>query len=159
MASLAKVPWFQNVGRPSQWDKDVVRIWDWSDWPGPENPGVFSLGGERFQAWRDALFDKHKTKRDELTLSTVWKETHDLVMKVAIPKVSLFSFDEDAWHAPTQSVWSAAWAASVINCYLTYHKSVPEELERIWQWYVRGHWPCGYTKAPVEDAPGELLVF
>lgn len=156
---LNTIPWFKNVGRPSKWDREVKRIYSWAEWPGPEDPGVLALAGERYQAWRDALFETHKAKRDELTLSTAWKEIHDLVMHLAIPRVPLFSFDKDAWHAPTSSVWSAAWTASVINCYLTYHKVVPEELQRVWQWYVRGHWPCGYIETPEDDAPGELLVY
>ncbi len=155
---LQTILWFENIGRRSQWDKSVKRIWKWTQWLGPEDPGVEALGGYRYQAWKDALFNWHRTKRDELTLSTVWDETHSQVMRLAVPKVSQFSFDEDAWHAPTASVWSAAYLSSVIACYLVYRKPIPKELSRVWQWYVRGHWPSGYTSPPEDDASGELLV-
>lgn len=79
-------------------------------------------------------------------------------MQLAVPKVPQFSFDQDVWHAPTASVWSAAYLASVMACYLAYHKPIPAELGQVWRWYVRGHWPCGYTRPPKDDAPGELLI-
>lgn len=68
---LTTIPWFEAIGRPSRWDKSVKRIWKWQQWPGPEYPGVVALDGFRYQAWKDALFKWHRTKRDELTLSTV----------------------------------------------------------------------------------------
>jgi hypothetical protein len=157
-ASLSSVPWFKNVGRPSPWDSGVSRLWNWEDWPGPENPGVLALTGQRAQSWRDALFLKY-LGADSSILNAVWDETQDLVMKFAIPNVPLLDFKEDNWHAPTQSVWDAAWATSVIRCSLTLAAPVPEELWRVWQWYGRGHWPCGYTRVPEGEKPGDLLVY
>lgn len=103
-------------------------------------------------------YREHRTRRDELTLSTVWDETFRKGMPLAVPNVPLFSFDQDAWHAPTSSVWSAAYATSAIACYLVYHKPIPKELGRVWQWVVRGHWPSGHIRPPEDDAPADLLV-
>ena len=40
IARVEDIPWFENVGNPSERDSEVFRIYDWSTWPGPEDPAV-----------------------------------------------------------------------------------------------------------------------
>lgn len=154
---LKTVQWFANLGKSSPWDQYVQRVHSWEEIPSPDHPPIEAFALQT-QAWKDALLKVRTSKRDKLSLDTAWQETHTLVMHSAAAKVA-FDPDQDAYHAPSLSVWSAAWMASVISCYRLYARPLPEETEEVWAWFLRGHWPCGYAEIPKDEQPAILLVY
>ena len=43
-----------------------------------------------------------------------------------------FDPEQDAWHAPTQCVWDAAYCAGLIGCFVALEWSVPDDLQEHW---------------------------
>ena len=39
LIEIDQIPWFANVGKPSELDGQALRITSWRAWPGPETPG------------------------------------------------------------------------------------------------------------------------
>src|SRR5215813_7511631 len=39
LIEIDQIPWFANVGKPSELDGQALRITSWEAWPGPETPG------------------------------------------------------------------------------------------------------------------------
>jgi hypothetical protein len=147
---LAETAWFTALGAPSPWDEGCVRIRDWDDWPGPENAlgEAFGLMGQEF---RDAVVATGD--RPAAELDAVFDRVGEAVMtraRAAVP----FDPDEDAWHAPTQCVWDAAYTAGVIATVLACGRPAPGDLVELWNWYEAGHWPGGFAAEPGDD-PGD----
>src|SRR6266704_3395612 len=69
-----------------------------------------------------------------------------------------FAGDQDAWHAPTQCVWDAAYWTALVACVLACGWAVPDDLVEVWNWYADGHWPSGFADEP-GDGPGWQLVY
>ncbi|WP_433330803.1 hypothetical protein [Spirillospora sp. CA-294931] len=142
--ALDGVAWFANLGRPSRWDAGCVRIHDWDDWPGPENP-LGEAFAEAYQEIRD-----HVDPDQEL-----FDRVHAAVMdraRTAVP----FEPDQDSWHGPTLCVWEAAHVAALIVCVLARGWDVPDDLVEQWNWYEAGHWPSSFADDPADTPTGDL---
>jgi hypothetical protein len=148
---LRELAWFARLGEPSPWDDGCVRISDWSEWPGPDDERVAELA-EELQSIHDAALRSGDPRVEEL-----FTATRDLVLEEAARAVP-FDPDEDAYHAPTQSVWDAAYCAGVIACYLHLGWPIPDDGRELWAWYEAGHWPCGFADPP-ETKRRRLLVY
>jgi hypothetical protein len=153
LAQLDTVPWFSNIGRPTPADAEVGRIHEWEEWPGPEEPTITELS-LRHQALFDDIMADAGAQRAALT--EVWDRVHDRVFRAAAPKVP-YDPQRDAWHGPTTAVWQAAWTAGLVGLCLHTGRSVPPEIQEQWLWFVRGHWPSGYSS--VRGKLGALLVY
>ena len=152
---LRTVPWFANLGRPSQWDRGCVRIARWDQWPGPEHPPV-AAAAQAAQAIRDAAFAAVGAPAAG-GLRDTFDRVHALVLERARTAVP-FDDDQDAWHAPTQCVWDAAYWTALVACVLACGWPVPDDLVEAWNWYAAGHWPSGFADEP-GDGPGRRLAY
>jgi hypothetical protein len=146
---IGQVPWFSRLGRPSAWDQGAVRLHDWDEWPGPENPGMEAWAFESV-----AIFDA--LGAGDPPREGVFRRFSDLVHGLARRRVA-FDPSEDSWHGPTLCVWDAAYSAGLVACVLDAAAPVPEDLVERWAWLQAGHWPCGYAADPTEG-PQPLLV-
>ena len=155
LVAVASAPWFRNIGQPTPAAAGVDRVSRWEDWPGPREPSVAELG-ERQQALYDDLMRAAGGRRDEL--SALWGRIQALVFEVAAPAVP-YDPRQDTWHAPTAAVWQAAWTAGLVGLCLQSGRPVPPELQAQWEWFARGHWPCGYATQGTDVHVGQLLVY
>jgi hypothetical protein len=144
IAGLALIPWFERLGKPSERDPEVFRIYDWAVWPGPEDSAC-SLQGLLYQKWHDELFQS-KTPYSRLWV-TIEAQVFQLI-KHTVP----YQADEDAWHGPNAAVAGARFLAALTGCTLLKYGSLGDlgserkqwTLANEWSWYGAGHWPCGY---------------
>jgi len=155
---LHEVAWFAHLGERSPWDGNCVRIFAWEQWPGPENAlgEAFSYA---FQETHDRVFAASPLAAADLQM--VFDRGHAAVMSRARTAVP-FDPVKDAWHAPTQRVWQAAYAAGLIMCVRAGGWPVPEDLVEKWSWYEAGHWPSGFVSDPADrpgDRSGNQLTF
>jgi hypothetical protein len=156
---LRTVVWFANLGKPSRWDNGCVRIFGWDQWPGPEHPPV-TAAAEAGQAIHDAIFAAVFAAVSTLAAQELrgrFDRVRALVLQQARTAVP-YDDAQDAWHAPTQCVWDAAWWTGLVACVLACGWSVPDDLVEVWNWYAAGHWPSGFADEP-GDGPGEQLAF
>lgn len=151
LASLETVPWFSRIGEPIPDLPNLPRIHEWDEWPGPEDEGVAAIG-LREQAFYDELIG------EDSSLKGTWDQVHGAVFRRATSAVP-YDAAKDAWHAPSAAVWQAAWTAGLVGLCLALGRSVPEGIQRRWQWFLRGHWPCGYESVSDGGEPGPLVVF
>jgi len=94
------------------------------------------------QALYDAIMEEAREER--AALSELWHRINAVVFGAASSRVP-FDPKQDAWHGPTTAVWQAAWTAGLVGLYLRTGRPIPQELLEQWSWFVRGHWPSGYT--------------
>src|SRR5215813_4240891 len=107
LIEIDQIPWFANVGKPSELDGQALRITSWEAWPGPETPGS-GLMAEAQQERRTRLL----AAGDPPQIEALWQRIHEWVFIRAKPRVH-WKDNEDAWHAPTTAVLQAAWNALV----------------------------------------------
>jgi hypothetical protein len=101
---LRAVPWFENVGKPHPGDNEVVRIWSWAEWHGPEQ-GYGDWFGRYQAVVREYLESKHSSQLSEL--DSTFQRIQKFVVDLAIPKVPEYRSDRDPWYGPTACVWQA----------------------------------------------------
>lgn len=153
---LPIIPWFAHVGQPLS-DSNIPRIWDWDAWAGPEEEtGRIITLSLRHQDWHDALLTAHPEREAELR--ALWQRAAEAVLCAAQDKLP-YDPHADAWHAPSMAVWQAQWTAGLIAWYLACGVPIPADLAQQWDWYARGHWPCGYATLTPEGEPGPLEVY
>lgn len=155
LVQLREIPWFARVGRTDPSDSRVVRLSRWEDWPGPQEPSIAVLN-ERQQALHDAILGEAGDRAGDLR--DLWDRVQAIVLDAASRLVP-FDPDEDTWHAPTAAVWQAAWTAGLVALCLASGRAVPLDLLEQWDWFARGHWPCGYADLGPDDQVGPLLVY
>jgi hypothetical protein len=156
MGQLSNVPWFSRVGQPIS-DPNISRIWEWDEWAGPEEETgrIISLS-LRHQHWHDVLLAAYPERKAEL--EALWRRVAESVMAAAVDKAP-YDPDADSWHAPTAAVWQAVWTAALIAWHLACDEPIPPDLTRQWDWYERGHWPCGYVYLEGDGEPGPLQIY
>lgn len=155
LTQLESIPWFSNIGKPVDAASSVERIYDWNEWPGPNEASIIELSW-RQQDLFDALMESAGSERARF--SALWESIHGIVFRVAAPKVP-YDPQQDAWHAPTMAVWQAAWTAGLVGLCYCAGRPVPEDLAEQWKWFVIGHWPSGYAAIGAERQLGPLLVY
>jgi hypothetical protein len=155
---LDAIPWFANLGRPSDRDQEVFRIHNWQTWPGPEDPGS-AMQNSFHMRWHDNLF--LKSTKTIPCLRKAWETIYKHVLRLAKPTVVWYDEQGDAWFGPNAAVWSAAYTASLVGCTIlrdggldevdlqerrlhTLSANVQWTLANEWSWYQVGHWPCMY---------------
>ena len=161
---LRTVPWFVNLGKPHAQDKEVVRIWSWAEWHGPEQ-GYGDWFGRYPAVVREALERIHSGRRPEL--DSAWQRIEKFVVDLAIPNVPSYRGDRDPWYGPTACVWQAGYIAALVGSHVLVADPLPEPIMAQWTWFVEGHWPCDYAEEPpgyldeslVNVPAGKLLVF
>ena len=156
LARLPDVPWFAKVGQPIS-DPNVSRIRAWDEWAGPEEETgrIVALSLQQ-QDWYDALLETHSERDTEL--ESLLQRVARSVMAAAADKVP-YDPEADSWHAPTMAVWQAIWTAGLIASHLACDEPIPADLAQQWNWYARGHWPCGYAYLETDGEPGPLQIF
>jgi hypothetical protein len=162
---LDRVAWFAHLGERSPWDGNCVRMFAWDQWPGPENALGEAFGFASGET-RNRIFAASPLAADDLRL--LFDRGHAAVMSQACTAVP-YEPNQDAWHAPTQCVWGAAYAAGLIMCVLASGWLVPDDLAEEWNWYEAGHWPAGFASHPADRSgnrdpdqltfPRQLLVY
>lgn len=152
IAELQQVSWFENLGKPIEAGEAISQIHDWEEWPGPDDRATLDMA-LRQQALYDGLFAVAGGRRQEA--EQLWGRIHGIVFRDAVPKVP-YDPEEDAWHPPSQSVWSAAWTAGLMGVSLFLGEPVPPELAEQWRWFLSGRWPCAWVG---EYPEGSLLVY
>jgi hypothetical protein len=156
LALLPDIPWFARVGQAVS-DPDVPRIGGWDEWAGPEEEsGRIVALSLRHQEWYDALLAAHPEWEAEL--HGLWQRVADAVLNAAKDELP-YDPDGDSWHAPTLAVWQAQWTAGLMAWHLACAEPLPADLAQQWDWYARGHWPCGYAYLKDEEKPGPLEVY
>ena len=155
IAGLDTIPWFSNLGQPTPPEAGVERIYRWEDWPGLEEPGIIDLS-QRHQALYDSLIASAEGSAD--ARKGLWDRIHAAVFRAAAPNIP-YDPKHDTYHGPTMAVWQAAWTAGLIGLCLQSGRPAPPELREQWDWFARGHWPCGYAGANDDGKPGPLLVY
>ena len=153
LARLDTVPWFSTIGTPIPESPGVPRISGWDEWPGPEDDNVSALA-LRQQA---PLRRDHGRWLPNHLLKRTWDQIHEAVFRRVLLAVP-YDPAQDAWHAPSSAVWQAAWTAGLVGLCLAAGRSIPEDLQTQWQWFLRGHWPCGYKSVGDDGQPGPLVV-
>lgn len=151
LVNLETVPWFSTISEPITDVPNVLRIRSWDEWPGPMDDGV-----EALNLRHGALYEE--LVRQDSSLKVIWDQIHAAVFRRATSAVP-FDSTTDAWHGPTTAVWQAAWTAGLIGLCLASGHARPEDLQRQWEWFLRGHWPCGYERIMNDGEPGPLVVF
>ncbi len=155
-ARLPAVFWFAHLGQPLPED-NVVRIWDWDEWAGPEEEsGRIIALSLCHQEWHDSLLAAHPERRAEL--GEIWSRVTEIVMGAATRGIP-YAPEADAWHGPTMAVWQAVWTAGLVAWHLACDEAIPADLAQQWDWYARGHWPCGYAYLKADEEPGPLEVY
>ena len=79
LIEIDQIPWFANVGKPSELDGQALRITSWQAWPGPETPGSGLM--------QEAQVDRHErllAAGDPLQIEALWQRIHDQVFKQTI---------------------------------------------------------------------------
>lgn len=150
ISRFREIPWFENVGKPSDRDREVFRIYDWSAWPGPEDPAV-SLQNEYYLMWQENLcVGLDESAKDRL--EEAWDKVETAVLEIARLNVP-YDEDQDAWYAPNAAVWSGSWIAALVACTFLERGKLDEEekrpeyqwtLSNTWSWFEAGHWPCSF---------------
>ena len=145
---LADVQWFAHLGRPSPRDSEVLCIYGWLTWPGPEDPGSEMLAAYNRKR-KDDLFARGLPEGFEI--QTAWDTIHAAALRSAKARVA---YDEsgDAWDGPNAAAWGGAFCAALVGCrrLVGGEAEAPSPgvmqwtLENEWSWYVAGHWPCMY---------------
>jgi len=147
IGQLDRVPWFANLGKPSPRDPAVFRIYHWSTWPGPEDPG-----SEMQQAFLMKRYDELFGSAHRIPgLRETWKMIEERVIRLAKPCVP-FKEDEDVWYGPNMAVFQAAYTTALVGCTILRDGHLEEgtdprmqwTLAYEWWWYRAGHWPCMY---------------
>jgi len=144
LIEIDRIPWFANVGKPSDLDGQALRIMSWQAWPGPETPGSGLM--------QEAQVDRYErllAAGDPPQIEALWQRIHDRVFMQAIPRVP-WKDDADAWYGPSAAVWNVAWNAAPVGISgslgLVSSKVVSVANGR---WLQNGagcagHWPCMY---------------
>jgi hypothetical protein len=145
---LLKIGWFLNIGQ--QCNASYI-IKDWYEWRGPEDPPTLALAKWTQEVY-DKIFQIAVDKKAELT--KLWEDIHEIVLKTARTNIN-DETNQDAWHAPSQAPWDAAFISSLVAVYLNLNIEMPLELIIVWDWYVKGHWPCSYAVRSKEE--GEIF--
>jgi hypothetical protein len=156
LASLERIPWLERLGQPSARDAQCRRIRSWEEWPGPEDAEV-----GRLEDSLQSLTEEFNTTEKTYSIGAMKefrKKIHDLVFGRASGKVS-YDASEDAWHAPTASVWSACYAAELMGAHILLRRPPPSWLVEYWRWFEEGHWPCGYSTGGKPGGELSLLVY
>lgn len=156
LEELKAIPWFRNIGRSTAADAGLKRIHRWKDWPGPNDPAVSELSF-RQQDLHDAILAKGADNRAEMVV--LWDRVHAVVLELAAAVVP-YDPKQDSWHAPTMAAWQAAWTAGLVGLFQQSGRPIPTDLQEQWNWFVRGHWPCGYAHKPTDtDRAPPLCVY
>jgi|SRR6516162_4126631 hypothetical protein len=155
LQEVASIPWFRNIGKPLPPDSRAKPIFQWKDWPGPEDPAIIELS-QRHQSLHDSILAQFKIEREDLL--AIWDRVNEAVFFYASPALP-YSEEEDAWHGPTAALWHAAWTAGLIAWCVHLCQPIPADLQEQWEWYVLGRWPAGYSEVLAPDRPGPLLVY
>lgn len=103
----------------------------WNQWPGPEN-ALGEAFGFASQETHDQIFAASPLAADDLRL--LFDRGHEAAMSRARTVVP-YDPNQDTWHAPTMSVWQAAYAAGLIMCVLASEWPVPDDLVEEWNWF------------------------
>jgi hypothetical protein len=147
---LARVPWFENIGRAVSPNNGVKQIFSWAEWGGPEDSALAEISC-RQQSYYDELIQASKNK----AANEVWERIQSIVFQNAIPRVP-YDANRDTWYGPTAAVWHAAWTAGLIALCLFLSQAIPADLQDQWDWFAQGHWPCGWMG---EYPKGKLMVY
>jgi hypothetical protein len=169
LIEIDQIPWFANVGKPSELDGQALRITSWEAYPGPETPGC-DLSAQAYgkrREWLDAAGDPSQ-------IEAAYQRIRDRVFMQAIPRVP-WKDEEDVWYAPNAAVVSAGWNAALVGVSRSLGIDLDERgfggewtLASEWGWLRAGHWPCmyfwqwGYTelsKAILSGEAGQLIVY
>jgi len=152
ITQLEAVSWFAALGKPIQSNVDAEQISNWDDWPGPADRSVCELHS-RQQVLFDEIMSASGPYGD--SRSELWAAIQGQVVRLASNRVP-YDAKKDTWYAPNAAVWHAAWTAGLIGlCLLTRHV-VPPELQKQWNWFAEGHWPCAWVG---ESTSGRMLVY
>jgi hypothetical protein len=145
LIEVDQIPWFANVGKPSELDGEALRITSWEAWPGPNRPGC-ELMHEAQQDRRDRLL----AAGDLTQIEALWQRIHDRVFMRAIPRVP-WKDNEDVYYGPTLAVGDAAWNAALVGISGSLGIDLDQgglggewTLASEWRWLRAGHWPCAY---------------
>jgi hypothetical protein len=109
LIEIDQIPWFANIGKPSELDGEALRITSWEAWPGPNTPGC-ELMHEAQQERHDRLL----AAGDPPQIEALWQRIHDRVLMRAIPRVP-WKDSEDVYYGPTLAVGDAAWTAALVG--------------------------------------------
>ncbi len=155
IALLRDIPWFMNLGKPHPRDHQVVRIWDWKEWPGPEGAHG-QWFGQLHPLVQARLLAAHPGREQEF--NGTFNMIRETVEALAIPNVPAYEADEDAWHGPTACVWGAGFLAALVGCHILLKEPVPATIADEWAWLADGHWACDYAEDnPYRDEPPDEL--
>jgi len=145
LIEIDQIPWFANVGKPSELDGQALRITSWEAWPGPE-----TRGGALMQEAQVERHERLLAAGDRPQIEALWQRIHDRVFMQAIPRVP-WKDNEDAWYGPNAAVWGAAWNAALVGISGSLGNDLDQgslggewTLAAEWRWLRAGHWPCLY---------------
>lgn len=179
LARLGQIPWFANTGRTADVEEEAKPLREWDDWPGPEEPEVFALFHEvnESSTWvhpfsyppksrsllerlASAFSATRKKEAERVKLGReTWRRAYDLVEQTAGRAVDGYDPARDPWHPQTAAVHHAAATAALMACCEVFDVEPPDILVETFQWFERGHWPCGYARVPRKGRREPLLVY
>ena len=155
VAEVKSIPWLKNVGKPFPLGATAKILQRWEDWPGPEEPAVLELS-TRFQHLYDQVIAESRSRG--LDLSDLCKQVHEIVFDCASRAVP-YDPKQDCYHGPTAAVWQAASTAELLAMCVAMGRSIPDDLQEQWKWFVNGHWPAAYSSVRANEQLGPLLVY
>ena len=123
IASLSKIPWFKNVGKPHARDHDVVRIGNWEEWHGPEQ-GYGDWFGRFPSIVRERLRANHIDRVSEL--DAVDAAIAPMVRALAIKNVPEYRPEWDPWYGPWDRVWQAGGRAALMGGHILLGQRLPD---------------------------------
>jgi|SRR5215472_8018307 len=146
LIEIDRIPWFANLGKPSELDGEALRITSWEAWPGPNRPGC-ELMHEAQQDRHDRLL---AAAGDPRGFEVFWQRIHDRVLMRASPCVP-WKENEDVYYGPNLAVGDAAWNAALVGISGALGIDLDQggpggawTLASEWRWLRAGHWPCAF---------------
>ncbi|HDT5889378.1 TPA: hypothetical protein QHA87_004912 [Aeromonas dhakensis] len=143
-----KIQFFSALGAEID-DASIVRIGEWDEWPGPEDPRVEEIG-----LMQQSLYERVAHATEEAK----WSRALRLMVEAAAKAVPYIE-GEDASYGPNIAVWSAAWTFALEELYSSHDAPVPAEVRAQLYWYERGHWPCALIELSSTGSPKDYVVY
>lgn len=152
LAELSGIPWFKSVGKPI--DQPLHRISSWDEWPGPSSKPT-----EAVHLRQQAFYDKLRANASSPEgFDYVWESVQSHVFELVSRALS-DPLEDDAWDPVTTAGWHATWTAALVAVFRFAETPVPQEIQEQWQWFQKGHWPCGYTSGDEFEEPKGLIIY
>jgi len=151
--SLAAIPWFAAVGRPTD-DGRLPRILSWDAPWNPEDPSTATIHLRQQELFDDIVATSPNAGETEALFERVRRDVETSACRT-VP----YDPSQDCYHAPNAAVWHAAWTAGLVALCREAGRPLPAELGAQWALFRLGHWPAAFAAMNDMDEPLDPAEF